>query len=68
MPPGSQPRPEVGEPTAPGVVAERGPIVADIDGQLVRVTRIVTPSVDARASRGESRDSLSAGGGERCLK
>jgi hypothetical protein len=30
--------PEVGQPTAPAVVAEPDPIIADIDGQLVRVS------------------------------
>jgi hypothetical protein len=33
-----RPVPEVGQPTAPGVVAEPDPIIADIDGQLVRVS------------------------------
>ena len=58
--------PEVGQPTAPGVVAEPDPIIADIDGQPVRVgpdrhAQCRCLSVTSHVSHGFPNDSLDVG-------
>ena len=58
--------PEVSQPTAPGVVAEPDPIIADIDGQLIRVSpdrhaHCRCLSVTSHIGHGFPNDSLDIG-------